>query len=161
MRISLLILVLSELFYFSFQNLTLGSPDISEFVKWKVSWYVFYVTLFSILIIPQQTFGSFYLQNSVSKPIDKAVSDFYSNLVSIQAHNANINRTYDQGLNEDSFLSFDEKKIYRMGAKMPKKISKRDASLKQILPKSYQIMLKNTKIPMNGKLRCQLKLINS
>lgn len=60
----------------------------------------------------------------------------------------NESKTYEQGLNYDSFLTFQEKLKYRMGAKVPRKISKR--GIIESFPKSYNQMLKNFKPPEKG-----------
>lgn len=89
--------------------------------------------------------------------------DFYSNLLSIQRHNDNANRTYDQGLNEASFMSYDEQKNYRMGAIEPKKLSKRDirdiVGSSQILPASYHKVVKGVRnVPQKGDLKNLLNI---
>lgn len=45
---------------------------------------------------------------------------FIDNLEKIESFNKKPNETYKQGITEDSDLTYDEKKKYRSGAKVPK-----------------------------------------
>lgn len=46
---------------------------------------------------------------------------FFENLQKIEEHNARSNETYQQGLNEESDVTFGKKKALRCGAVMPKR----------------------------------------
>lgn len=95
----------------------------------------------------QQKYGYLYEILNV-KSEKQSMIDFYKNLMEIHHHNMNESKTYEQGLNQDSFLTFEERKKYRMGVKYPRKITKRKTT--EGFPKSYKEMLKNFKAPDKG-----------
>lgn len=60
------------------------------------------------------------------KSKEEARRTFFINLANIEAHNKRNNESYKRSLQVHSDLTFNEKKIYRMGVKSKKKLSKYD-----------------------------------
>lgn len=62
-------------------------------------------------------------EKSFQLPFDKseesAMETFYNNFAKIEAHNMRPNETYEQGLMEDSDMTYDEIRAYRQGVRLP------------------------------------------
>jgi hypothetical protein len=133
----MIVLLLIFLVDLSHQN-----KEESEFGKWKVSELEKLTkisVLYTFLVLFQEKFG-YVLYEKFNKSEKQGSHDFYKNLLEIYTHNMNESKTYEQGLNYDSFLTFQEKLKYRMGVEVPKKVTKREIT--ESFPKSYDILNK-------------------
>lgn len=75
---------------------------------------------------------------------DAKLSIFFDNLEKIEAHNKIQNETYQQGLNEDSDKTYEQRKAMKCGTRPPKR--RRRSPLK--LP---NLSIKNLSLPPLGK----------
>lgn len=143
MRINLAYLLTLTLASFSIESSVENiREEIAErYQEWRVR---FWENLFPILI--SRRFQAKFNPDLNGKFPEDSLRAFMENLASTESHNRFENKTYEQGLNEFSFLSFEEKLSRHAGLIKPERTKR----CSRILPKQFN----NTKsLPFSGELK--------